>query len=354
MSSHDPSGTSAQAWIIALSLCTAIVASTGLVYVWAPLSLMSFLGWETAVFMCCTLSLMLAVVGTYGAIGSRLGRSSSTWCFHRFGIVSFYHAFTLFYLTLHTFIAQPLAWYEMKHHWDIVSWRFPAFQEMNETEALLRASDYYTSTVGTVGILSALLLVLTALSVGCTARTVNWKLVLANALSIANVLSAVVCCVLVGLGIFELHRQEFYGFQAQVPLQVFLNAFFWLGTTALGTYTTCSRGTRVSWCVYFWWLVATLIVVVACAAASIGYMQHQFRTIDEYPDEKLKQANMDAGLTVNAWTREDYKLVLVAHFSPLFTMFAFLAVSIAVVFTVSCYAMHRGPRAARKKYNAIQ
>lgn len=316
-------------------------------YIYEPLLLMSFLGWEAGVFACCCASVAWALLGIYSSMSCGAGgqQPSSGRCFKRFGVLSFYHCFALLFLSLHTFIAQPLSWYEMEKHWSIVSWRFPQFQHLNETDAVLQAGEYYQDTVMAVGTLSVALLVLTVVAVGCAIRAVSKIVLVAYAMKVTNLLAAGIGLVLVGVGALEFRRQEFYGPAARVPLLVFLNAVLWLGVCMVGTHVhSCSNGSRKAWCVYFWWLILVLMGAIGCMGMWLSYMHHEFAMIDGTSDKDMRQANMNSGFDIHQWTREDYKLVLKSHFSPLFSLLIFLSCS-AVVFVISgCYTFRERGR----------
>jgi hypothetical protein len=334
-------------WIVVLETACLAVAGVGMWYVYEPLLLMSFLGWETGVFACCCASAVWALLGIYSSMscGGDAQRSSSGRCFKRFGVLSFYHCFALLFLSLHTFIAQPLSWYEMEKHWGIVSWRFPQFQHLNETDAVLQAGEYYQDTIMAVGTLSVVLLVLTVVAVGYAMRAVSQIVLVAYAMKITSILAAVIGLVLVGVGTLEFRRQEFYGPAARVPLLVFLNAVLWLGVSVIGAYThSWSMELRKAWCVYFWWLILVLAGAVGCMAMWISYMHHEFEMIDETSDKDMRQANMNSGFDVDQWTREDYKLVLKSHFSPLFSLLTFLVCSAVVFMVGGCFTFRERGR----------
>ena len=69
----------------------------------------------------------------------------------------------------------------------------------------------------------------------------------------------------------------------------------------------------------------------------VSYMNHEFAIIDETSDQDLKQANMNSGFDIHQWSREDYKMVLKAHFSPIFSILLFLVSAVAVFMRSGCY-----------------
>ena len=122
-----------ETWVLVLETACLVVAGVGACYVYEPFILKSFLGWEMGVFACCCASVVWALMGIYSTAtcgGSAAQQLSSKCCFKWFGVMSFYHCFALLFLVLHTFIAQPLSWYEMEKHWGLVSWRFLQFQHL--------------------------------------------------------------------------------------------------------------------------------------------------------------------------------------------------------------------------------
>ena len=350
MSSYDPSGSTAQQWVLFSSMATIIVAGVALGYVVEPVQLMSFLGWETAVCVTAGFSILLAIVGIYSACVSRSGRSSSFYCWNRFGVALLYQLFALLYLCLHTIISQPLGFYELKKHWSIVSWRFPAFANLNETQAIMQAETYYNYTVTVVGVLAVLLLVLNMISVGCVVRTMNSKVLFAYIMPLTSVLAAMIGSVLVGFGVLVLRHTEFYGDRAQVPLQIFLNACFFLGIAAFGMRAIRAKpkDLRCSWCLYFWWAIISLLLVIGCAIGSILFLENQFAEIDAADMNAVRKASGSAGLASNDWTKDDYKQVLNGHFSQIFAMLTFLGLTLIVILTSSvCVRAHENKNGYR-------
>ena len=337
MSSYDPTGSTAQQWVLFNSLSTILIAGIALGYVIEPVELMSFLGWETAVFVSASISIFLAAIGLYSTYVTRSGRSSSFYCWNRFGIMSLYQMFVLLYLCLHTIIAQPLAFYELKKHWNIVSWRFPAYKDMNETQAIVEAESYYHHTVTVIGVLAVLLFILNVITVGCVMRTINTKVLYAHIMSVTSVLAAIVGSVLVGFGTLVLHHTEFYGDRAQVPLQIFLNSFFFLGIAGFGmrTIRAKSKDLRCSWCLYLWWVILSLFVVVGCGIGSTMFLEHQFAEIDATDMDVVHKSTNTAGLQISDWTKNDFKQVLNGHFSQIFALLTFLGLTLIVI--VSSY-----------------
>ena len=341
------SRTRSETWVLFLEIACLLTACIGMWQVWTPLTLMSFLGWEMGVFLCCATSFVISLVGIHSTSRNCYDKVESFRgtgvCFRRFGVMSFYQCFALLFLILHTFIAQPYSWYEMEKHWDIVSWRFPQYQHMNETVALIQAGQYYRDTIASAGNTSVALLVFTLGAVACTIKSVNKIVVVSYSLQITSFLAAIIGLILVGIGSIEFRRQEFYGQQAHVPLQLFLNSFLWLGIAVMGG---CARSwfssDRKSWCVYFWWLIVTLAGACACMALSVSYINHEYTMIDGTSDREIRQANMNAGFSVQKWSREDYKMVLTSHFSPVFAVLIFLMCSSICFFLTGCYTFwHR-------------
>ena len=263
MSGYDPSGSSAQQWIYITSFSTLMLASISIGYVAVPVQLMTFLGWEVSVCVASSVSILLSLIGIYAAYASRSGRTTSFYYWNWFGIYSFYQLFALLYLCLHTILSQPLAFTELKKHWTIVSWRFPQFNDLNQTDAIIEAEEYYSRTVTAVAVLSVLLLLCNAIAVGCVGKTINVKVLYANMLSMSSVLAAICGSVLVGFGVLQLQHQGFYGVRAYIPFQLFLNAFFFLGIAAFGMKTIKAQANtlRCSWCLYFWWLIMSFLSV---------------------------------------------------------------------------------------------
>ena len=343
-------GTRSETWVLLIEIACLITASIGMGQVWAPLKLMSFLGWEMGVFLCCLASFLCALVGIYSTSHSCCDKGEgdyqgSSVCFRRFGVMSFYHCFALLFLILHTFIAQPYSWYEMEKHWDIVSWRFPEFQHLNETDAVIQAGQYYRDTITSLGVKSIILLVLTAGAVVCTIKSVSKIVIVSFSLQITSFLAAIIGLVLVGIGSVEFRRQDFYGLQAYVPLQMFVNSFLWLGVAVIGG---CARrwfaSDRKGWCVYFWWLIVTLAGACACMALCISYVNHEYEMIDGTSDKEIRQANMNAGFSVQKWSRKDYKMVLTSHFSPVLVVLIFLMCSSICFILSGCYTFQQRDR----------
>lgn len=339
MSAYDPSGSSAQSWVMGASAATLITAGVGTAYVIEPVRLMSFLGWETAVFMCTLFSIFLSLFGLCSSVMSRSGKSSSFYWWNKFGILSLYHVYAVLYLCLHTMIAQPLAFYELKKHWVITSWRFPQFKHLNQTQAIESAEEYYNSTVTIITILAVLLLLLHIITVTCVVRTVNKKVLYSQLLSITNVLAAMIGIVLVGFGVLQMKHSEFYGVRAQVPLQIFLNAVFFLGIACFGVRAirANAKTLRCTWCVYFWWVILAFSTVIGCAIASTMFLEKQFTEIDETDMDVVHKASSKAGLPAVEWTKNDFKQVLNAHFSQIFALLIFLGMTIITILISSGY-----------------
>ena len=338
MSGYDPSGTSAQQWIYITSFSSLIAASFAIVFVAEPIKNMTFLGWETGVCMTSSISILLSLNGIYAAYASRSGRTTSFYYWHWYGIFSFYQLFALLYLSLHTIISQPLAFTEIKKHWTLVSWRFPQFQHLNQSEAIIEAQDYYNHTVTIVGVLSVLLLLLKFVAVSCVGRTINSRVLYSNLLSISSVLAAICGTILVVFGTLQQQHEEYYGLRAHIPMQLLINAFFFLGIAAFGIKTIKAKSDlRCSWCLYFWWLIMSLLSILCCGIGSWMYLENQFLEMEQTNVKIVKTSNTASKLPNVEWSVDDFKIILNAHFSQIFALLVFLGLTICTILTMSIY-----------------
>jgi hypothetical protein len=353
MSSYSPGGSSAQQWIYITQFSTFVCATLAITFVAEPIKLMTFLGWETAVLIAASISMVLSLLGIYAAYTSRSGRTTSFFFWNWFGVFSFYQTFALLYLSLHTIVSQPLAFTELKHHWTIVAWRFPQFNNLNQTDAIVEAEEYYNHTVTVIGVLSVLLFLLSVIAVGCIGRTINVKVLYANLLSMSSVLAALCGSVLVGFGVLQLQHQEFYGVRAYMPVQIFTNAFLFLGIAACGIKTIRAKSDtlRCSWCFYFWWIVMSFLSVAVCGIASWLYLENQFLEMEQTNTKVVHTSNTASGLPNVEWSITDFKKILNSHFSQIFALLTFLGLTLCSILTMSIYVrMHEnktGYRAMR-------
>ena len=159
--------------------------------------------------------------------------------------------------------------------------------------------------------------------------------------------------VLVGFGVLQLQHQEFYGVRAYMPVQIFTNAFLFLGIAACGIKTIRAKSDtlRCSWCFYFWWIVMSFLSVAVCGIASWLYLENQFLEMEQTNTKVVHTSNTASGLPNVEWSITDFKKILNSHFSQIFALLTFLGLTLCSILTMSIYVrMHEnktGYRAMR-------
>ena len=327
---------SASIWLIGIVII--VLTSISMSILGPTLPMHTFLGWERVVFWLSANLIGFSLFGCLANSCSKARAGDSTmvpmWWYFSAGIL---FSALLLYTSMQTSFVQSGTWTELKHNWEVVRYRFPEYERMNKTMAILGAGRYYRSTVSGVGVILWFLFLLVATTTFCAGRILKWRQVSKYLLHISSVVGMVISAVLAGYAISIAGKPDQFALSARLPLKIGVVSAFLFVSSLTGLMSAIHKETPRYFVCNFVMLALTLLVLIGFLISSFLYAEAVVREFDSVPDLDLQNATARAGITNMEWTKEDFKSVIRTHFASIGVFATFITIVVVAIFNVSMY-----------------